>query len=92
MIEIKKNNYYYSSQFFCLNYRDANIIINNYNKHRNKFTNLKMYSPDEVFILSILFYENRFYKFIDSKFTNTTFFIILKLLMPLLIILRIVKN
>lgn len=74
----KKNNYYYSSQFFCINYKDANIVVNNYNKYRNRFTNIKMYSPDEIFILSILFYENRFYKFIDSKFTNTTFFYYIK--------------
>ena len=74
----KKNNYYYSSQFFCINHKDANIVVNNYNKYRNRFTNIKMYSPDEIVILSILFYENRFYKFIDSKFTNTTFFYYIK--------------
>jgi deoxyribonuclease IV len=69
-----KNIYYYSSQFFCVNYKDALVVTNNYKKYRNKFLNIKMYSPDEIFMLSILFYNNRMYKFIDMKFVNTTFF------------------
>ena len=70
-----KNKFKFSSQFFCVNFKDANIVVNNYEKYKNKFINFKeMYSPDETFMLSTLYYENKLYKFIDRKIIVTTMF------------------
>jgi len=77
LIGTKRYNreFIFSSQFFCVNKEDAQIVVNNYIKYRNKIKNRsalekdrhRMYSPDETFMLSILFYENKNYKFNDRN-------------------------
>lgn len=60
-------NFVFSSQFFCVNIEDALIVVNNYKKYKDKILNFKkIFSPDETFMLSILFGENKDYKFNDT--------------------------
>lgn len=71
-----KRRFIFSSQFFCANYTDVKTVVLNYKKYRLKFKKFnKIYSPDETFMLSILFYENKEYEFVNEKFIQlTTFF------------------
>ena len=67
----KYKEFTFSSQFFCVNNKDAQIVVNNYQKYRDKILNFKnIYSPDETFMLSILFYENKNYQFHDRIITQ----------------------
>jgi hypothetical protein len=60
----KIDNYYKSSQWWILTRNDAKIILDNILKYSKLFKNLLIDAAiDEVYFLSILYYENPSYKF-----------------------------
>ena len=51
-----------------------------------------MYSPDESFMLSTLFYENKLHKFIDRKIIVTTFFYYINTIPEINLFVKSYKN
>ena len=72
------NNYYKTSQWWVLNYTDANLVFNTRHKYINKFKQKnKLGCADELYFLTILKWENQSYKFkhaqpIYDKWLNNT--------------------
>jgi hypothetical protein len=69
----KKNNFYKASQWWALNDKDANVLVNTFNKYKNKFHKLnKIYGAyDEIYFLTVLNWENTNYNFINTKIMYT---------------------